>query len=237
MTGGCVVKGVVSGAIQGIKNCLAAGGTVNTPWGQRQVHWGMLTAVRDSNGSEINQLLGNGLPLWKIGWSHNLQFKRINFYVLLDKTFGNKIVQHGPPLVVGRLHDLGCAAERQVGPEREADRLLLALGGAGGRDGRRRLLRRLGPNNISYEDGGYREDPRAVIVVQRRRDQARHTATGASPRSAETCTRGRSTRVGTRMPALPAGSGQLASGALVSRRLPRAIPQIRNFTLTLSSKF
>jgi hypothetical protein len=90
MTGGCVVKGVVSGAIQGIKNCLAAGGQVNTPWGQRQVHWGMLTAVRDSNGSEINQMLGNALPLWKVGWSHNVQYKRLNFYGLIDKTFGNK---------------------------------------------------------------------------------------------------------------------------------------------------
>jgi hypothetical protein len=155
MTGGCIVKGVVSGAIQGVKNCLAAGGTVNTPWGQRQVHWGMLTAVRDSNGSEINQVLGNGLPLWKVGWSHNVQFKRLNVYGLIDKTFGNKTYNESRHWSWG---DFMTSDAQQNGKSVETAKPIgyywrsaapEAATGIGG------TYDQLGPNNISYEDGGY----------------------------------------------------------------------------------
>src|SRR5207237_378681 len=64
---------------------------LDAPWGQRQVDWGMITTVRDSNGAEQLRKLGNSAPLWKIGWSHSLQYKRINVYALIDKTFGNHV--------------------------------------------------------------------------------------------------------------------------------------------------
>src|ERR1051325_4981106 len=89
--GGCVVGGVERTNITGVNNCLAAGGTTNTPWGQPILNWGMVQAIRDSTGSEALQLLGNSQPLWKIGWSHNLQYKRLSVYGLVDKVFGNKI--------------------------------------------------------------------------------------------------------------------------------------------------
>ncbi len=89
--GGCVVNGVAVTNITGVKNCLAAGGKVNTPWGQPTVNWGMLQAIRDSSGVERQMLLGNSQPLWKIGWSHNIQYKRLTVYGLVDKLFGNRI--------------------------------------------------------------------------------------------------------------------------------------------------
>jgi hypothetical protein len=89
--GGCMLNGVAVTNITGVKNCLAAGGTPNTPWGQPIVHWGMLQAIRDSSGVERQMLLGNSQPLWKIGWSHNIQYKRLTVYALVDKLFGNHI--------------------------------------------------------------------------------------------------------------------------------------------------
>ena len=155
MTGGCIVNGVVSGAIQGIKNCATAGGKVNTPWGQRQVHWGMPTAVRDSNGAESQQLLGNSMPLWKIGWSHNMQFKRINAYVLLDKTFGNRVYNTDRHWSFG---DFMTSDAQQDGKSVENAKPIgyywraaapEAATGIGG------YYDVLGPNTISYEDGSY----------------------------------------------------------------------------------
>ena len=60
---GCTVNGVATASITGATNCLKAGGTVNTPWGQPTVHWGMLQAIRDSTGLPKLTLLGNSMPL------------------------------------------------------------------------------------------------------------------------------------------------------------------------------
>jgi TonB-linked SusC/RagA family outer membrane protein len=237
MTGGCVVKGVVSGAIQGVKNCLAAGGTVNTPWGQRQVHWGMPTAVRDSNGSEINQLLGNALPLWKIGWSHNLQYKRINAYVLLDKTFGNKIYntdRHWSwgDFMTSDVQQNGKSVQnakpigyywRSAAPE--------AATGVGG------YYDVLGPNTVSYEDGSYvkmREVSLSYNVGAIKHVMGNWSVTAV----------GRNLYTWTNYtgwdPDTNAGGGgntnQVQSGALLAQQ-SSSYPQTRNFTLTLSSKF
>jgi TonB-linked SusC/RagA family outer membrane protein len=233
MTGGCVVGGVVRGDIQGIKNCKTAGGTVNTPWGQRQVHWGMLTAVRDSNGSEINQLLGNAMPLWKIGWSHNLQYKRINAYVLLDKTFGNKVYNTDRHWSWG---DFMTSDAQQNGksvndakpigyywrapaPESGA--------GVGG------YYDVLGPNNISYEDGSFvkiREFSFSYNIGRIPKIVGNWSLTAV----------GRNLYTWTKYtgwdPDAGGGGGQLQSGALLAQQ-SSSYPQIRNFTFTLSSKF
>ena len=155
MTGGCIVGGVVSGAIQGINNCLAAGGKVNTPWGQKQVHWGMLTAVRDSNGAEQLRLLGNSMPLWKIGWSHNIQYKRVSVYGLVDKVFGNKVYNEDRHWSFG---DFMTRDAQQNGQSVESAKPLgyywrspspESAAGVGG------YYDQLGPNTISFEDAGY----------------------------------------------------------------------------------
>jgi TonB-linked SusC/RagA family outer membrane protein len=237
MTGGCVVKGVVRGDIQGIKNCAAAGGTVNTPWGQRQVHWGMLTAVRDSNGSEINQLLGNAMPAWKIGWSHNLQYKRINAYVLLDKTFGNRIYntdRHWSwgDFMTNDVQQNGKSIEtakpigyywRSAAPE--------ASTGVGG------YYDQLGPNNLSYEDGSFVKirEMSFTYNIGRVSHLIGNWSLTAVGRNLYTWTNYTGWD-----PDTNAGGGgntnQVQSGALLAQQ-SSSYPQIRNFTLTLSSKF
>ena len=235
MTGGCIVGGAVRGDIQGIINCQKAGGTVNTPWGQRQVHWGMLTAVRDSNGSEINQLLGNAMPLWKIGWSHNLQYKRMNAYVLLDKTFGNRIYNTDRHWSWGDF----MTSDAQQNGKSIADAKPIgyywrsaspeASTGVGG------YYDQLGPNNISYEDGGFvkiREVSFSYNIGKIKRVMGNWSLT-AIGRNLYTWTKytGWDPDAGA-----GGGSGQLASGALVASQ-SSSYPQIRNFTITLSSKF
>ena len=128
---------------------------MNTPWGQRQVHWGMLTTVRDSNGAEQLKLLGNSLPLWKIGWSHNRPVQADQRLRAGRQDLRQQRLQRRPSLVVRRLHDVRRTAERQVASRREADRVLLARGRSGKRRRRRRHYDVLGPNTISFEDGGY----------------------------------------------------------------------------------
>jgi TonB-linked SusC/RagA family outer membrane protein len=233
MTGGCVVNGVVRGDIQGIKNCQAAHGTVNTPWGQRQVHWGMLTAVRDSNGSEVNQLLGNAMPLWKIGWSHNLQYKRINAYILLDKTFGNKVLNTDRDWSWGdfmtndiQQNGKSVANAKPIGYYWRAASPEAATGVGGYYDV-------LGPNTISYEDGSFVKIREATLtynigVIKHVIGNWSLTATG---RNLYTWTKYKGWD-----PDAGGGGGQLQSGALLAVQ-SSSYPQIRNFTFTLSSKF
>lgn len=233
MTGGCVVGGVVSGSIQGIKNCLAAGGKLNTPWGQRQVHWGMPTAVRDSNGAEQQRFLGNSMPLWKIGWSHNLQFKRINAYMLVDKTFGNRVYNEDRHWSFG---DFMTSDAQQNGKSVENAKPIgyywrsaapEAATGIGG------YYDQLGPNTISLEDGSYvkiRE-----LSVSYNVGTIKHVMGNWSLTAV-----GRNLYTWTKYtgwdPDTGGGGGQVQSGALYSTQ-SSSYPQTRNFTLTLSSKF
>ena len=218
MTGGCVVNGVVVRRDSGRQNCSTAGGTVNTPWGQRQVHWGMLTAVRDSNGAEAQMLLGNSHAAVedRLVAQHAIQaHQRLR---ALDKTFGNKIYNEGSPLVVGRLHDVGRAAGRQDGRERQADRLLLARSCARSRDRRRRL-------STTCSDRT-RSRTRTASYTKLRELSVSYNV-GAIPKtrsgnwsvtaSAATCTRGPSTRVGIRTSAAAADSavGRTARAAVL----------------------
>jgi hypothetical protein len=236
MTGGCIVNGVVSGTIQGIKNCQTAGGTVNTPWGQRQVHWGMLTTVRDSNGAEQLRLLGNSMPLWKIGWSHNVQFRRITAYALLDKTFGNHVYNEDRQWSFGDFmtsdaqqngKSIGDAKPigyywRAAAPESGA--------GVGG------TYSVLGPNTISYENGGYvklREISLSYNIgpVKHVLGDWSLTAVG---RNLYTWTK--YTGWDPDQGASGGNSNQIQSGALFAAQ-SSSYPQIRNFALTLSSRF
>ena len=127
-------------------------------------------------------------------------------------------------------------AGRQDGGDRQADRLLLARGGAGSRDAASAAFYDvLGPNTISYEDGSYVKLRELSVVVQHRRDQTHRRATGASRPSAETCTRGRSTRVGIRM---PAAAADRSSRARCSRSRPSQLsadPQLHVHAFAPSS--
>ena len=76
---------------QGEVNCRAAGGEVNSPWGIRDTHWGMLTVMRDSNGAARSMKLGNTLPDYRLTMSHTVQWKKVSLYGLVDRSVGNKL--------------------------------------------------------------------------------------------------------------------------------------------------
>ena len=89
---GCIVGGTPRTNITGAAACEAAGGTVNNPWGQPAVHWGMLQVIRDSTASPRLLPLGNTLPRHRLTMSHNVDYKRFSLYGLVDRSAGNKLM-------------------------------------------------------------------------------------------------------------------------------------------------
>ncbi len=87
---GCV-KGGVSVAVTGERDCRKAGGTVNNPWAIPGNNWGMPMVIRDSLGNPVLQQLGNTLPDFRLSMSHNFQFRKFNVYALVDGSYGNKV--------------------------------------------------------------------------------------------------------------------------------------------------
>ena len=76
---------------QGEVNCAAAGGVVNSPWGIKDTHWGMLTVMRDSTGAADLKKLGNTLPDYRISMTHTVNWKKVSVYGLLDRSAGNRL--------------------------------------------------------------------------------------------------------------------------------------------------
>ncbi len=223
--GGCLLNGVAVTNITGAKNCIAAGGKPNTPWGQPTVHWGMIQAIRDSSGVEKVMLLGNSQPLWKIGWSHNLQYKRVNIYALLDKTFGNRIYNEdrhwswGDFMTKDEQQDGKSVADakpigyywRAPSPENAA--------GVGG------FYDVLGANTKSFEDGSYvkiRELSVSYNIGTVRRMPGNWSITAI----------GRNLNTWTKYTGWDPDQGSAIYSSQSS-----AYPQSRNFALTVGSKF
>jgi hypothetical protein len=72
-------------------NCTRAGGTVNNPWAIPLTHWGMLIVMRDSTGSPLQNRLGNTSPDFRLSMSHNMNWKRLTLYALLDGNYGSRV--------------------------------------------------------------------------------------------------------------------------------------------------
>jgi TonB-linked SusC/RagA family outer membrane protein len=72
-------------------NCENAGGTVNNPWAIPLTNWGMLIVMRDSTGSPQQNRLGNTSPDFRLSMSHNINWKRLTVYALLDGNYGNRL--------------------------------------------------------------------------------------------------------------------------------------------------
>lgn len=231
--GGCIVNGVVTAAITGVQNCLKAGGTVNTPWGQPFVHWGMLQAIRDSTGAEKLTLLGNSMPLWKIGWSHSIQYKRLSIYGLIDKNFGNHVYNEDRHWSFG---DFMTSDAQQIGKTVENAKPIgyywraPAPENAAGVGGYYDVL---GPNSISFEDGSYVKFREASISYNV--GTIKHLLGNWSVIAV-----GRNLYTWTKYtgwdPDQATGGGNIQSGALFSAQ-SASFPQTRNFTFTLASKF
>jgi TonB-linked SusC/RagA family outer membrane protein len=231
--GGCSLNGVQVTSVVGQTNCLKNGGTVNAPWGQAAVHWGMLTAIRDTLGSERLVALGNSLPKWKMGWSHNVQYKKLTVYGLVDKVFGNKVYNEDRHWSFGDF----MTTDAQQNGKTVADAKPLGYywratspenpNGVGG------YYDVLGPNSISLEDGSYMK--LREVSVAYNFGTIRHLAGNWSASF-----QGRNLYTWTKYtgwdPDQGLGGGSTGSGALFAAQAA-SYPQTRNFTLTLSSKF
>jgi len=90
--GGCVVRDTARTTITGEVACRAANGVVNNPWGLPTTHWGMLTVTRDSTATPVFKKLGNTLPDFRLTMSHNVDWKRLSFYGLVDRSQGNRLM-------------------------------------------------------------------------------------------------------------------------------------------------
>jgi hypothetical protein len=223
---GCTVNGVAVTNITGATNCIKAGGTVNTPWGQPTVHWGMLSPVRDSTGSEKLTLLGNSEPLWKIGWSHNLQYKRINVFALVDKVFGRKVYNEDRHWSWG---DFMERSEQQDGKSVENAKPIGYYWRAAPPDhsaGVGGMYDVLGQNTVSFEDAGYvklREVSLSYNIGAIRRIPGNWSLTAV----------GRNLYTWTDFLGWDPDQGGTTGLSAQSS----SYPQIRNFTLTIGSKF
>jgi hypothetical protein len=89
---GCVTGAGATLNYVGEYDCARFGGTVNNPWGQAEMHWGMPIAIRDSTGAERLLPLGNTLPDWRLTLSQTLQYKKFSVYALVDHSHGNSLM-------------------------------------------------------------------------------------------------------------------------------------------------
>jgi TonB-linked SusC/RagA family outer membrane protein len=151
---GCLKAGAVVN-VTGEVDCRKAGGTVNSPWGIPDTHWGMLTVFRDSTAAPVLQQLGNTLPDWRLTFSQNLQFKKFNLYALVDHSHGNDLMNEELHWSLG---DFNVRDEDQDGKTVENAKPLGYYwraprpdhaAGVGG------MYDVLGSNNITVESGQY----------------------------------------------------------------------------------
>ena len=153
---GCVTSAGVQIQTQGEVNCRNAGGTINSPWGIKDTHWGMLTVMRDSTGNAALQELGNTLPDYRITMSHNFQWKKVTLYGLVDRSVGNKLFNQELHWSLG---DFNVREEDQDGKTVETAKPLgyywRAVPPEGPASGVGGFYDVLGSNSHTVEDGSY----------------------------------------------------------------------------------
>ncbi len=64
--------------------------TCNGPWGMR-LNWGMPITLRDETSNPAFVALGSGLPKYHWGMSHNVDWRRVSLYGLLDANIGQRM--------------------------------------------------------------------------------------------------------------------------------------------------
>jgi TonB-linked SusC/RagA family outer membrane protein len=233
---GCIVKGVAVTTITGAVACKAAGGIVNAPYGLPLTSWGMLTVLRDSTGTaRTDNLLGNTQPLWRLTFSQNFQFKKLNVYALLDHSHGNKVYNQQNNWSLG---DFLTSAEDQSGKTVETAKPIGYYWRAPSPDngaGVGGFYDVLGSNEYNIENATYTKLREVSIGYQvgRISHLAGDWTVSAIGRNLMTISKfsGWDPEVGD-------GGGFLGSAALSAvQSAGGAYPQVRTFTFTLSSKF
>ena len=123
------------------------GGTARDPLG-----WGLPILVRDTLGSVTNLSLGQALPNFRWSTAHNLTWKKLSIYALIDATVGKSVWNEGRQWSLG---DFAHASTDQLGKTVETARPIgyyfraVSTGGIGG------LYDVLAPNNFTTEDASF----------------------------------------------------------------------------------
>ncbi len=151
---GCVDAAGVKIIATGEVACRKLNGIVNTPWGQNDAHWGMLTVMRDSTATPNLQELGNTLPRYRVTLAQNFSYKKLHAYALLDRSVGNKLMNQELHWSLG---DFNVREQDQTGKSVEAAKPIgyywrapaPDAGGVGG------FYDVLGSNSHTVEDGSY----------------------------------------------------------------------------------
>jgi TonB-linked SusC/RagA family outer membrane protein len=132
-------------------------GLGNGPWGNN-TNWGMPITLRDSTTNVAFVPLGNGLPKYHWGMSHNLEYKRVSLYGLLDASVGQKLWNIAYHWSLG---DLQSQEIDQIGKSVEDAKPLGYFWrrgpstSAGGNAGIGGFYDGLGPSSYSVEDASY----------------------------------------------------------------------------------
>ena len=132
-------------------------GLGNGPWGNN-TNWGMPITLRDSTSNVSFVPIGNGMPKYHWGMSHNMEFGRFSVYGLLDASVGQKlwnIAYHWSlgDLLSGEIDQAGKSVEEakpigyfwRRGPSTSP----------GGNSGIGGFYDALGPSTYSVEDASY----------------------------------------------------------------------------------
>ena len=152
---GCIVGGVGRTSFTGEVACEAEGGTVNTPWGVPELHWGMLIVRRDSLASPQLVNIGNTLPDYRLSMSHNVRWRKFSAFFLVDRSVGNSLMNEE---IHWSLGDFMVAEQDQIGQTVESAKPIGYYwraprpdhsSGVGG------FYDVLGANNHTVQDGSY----------------------------------------------------------------------------------
>ena len=123
------------------------------PWGVKE-SWGMPIILRDASGNALQSPLGNALPDFRLGLSQTFNYKRLFIYGQLDGSFGQYVWNEGRHWSLGDFMD---AEEDQGGKSVETAKPLGYYWRAGPPDnvGIGGLYDILGPSSVTTEKASY----------------------------------------------------------------------------------
>ncbi|MFL5579019.1 MAG: SusC/RagA family TonB-linked outer membrane protein [Gemmatimonadaceae bacterium] len=227
-------------------------GAASSPWGVPAT-WGMPMVRRDDNTSGALQLpLGNSIPDHHLAWAHNVSWKRVAGYALLDGYFGRDVWNIGYHWSLG---DFMTGGQDQSGKSVKNAKPIgywwrRGAGGPGQSSGVGGFYDVLGPNRYSVEDGSYTKLREAQMTFRVGSvGGVGNWSVGLVGRNLYTWTkfRGFDPEVGVQGNNGVPGSGLASTaGAVLGDQLNSAVitaiagyryPNPRTFTLQLSSSF
>lgn len=210
----------------------------DSPFGNGMpLYWGMPIIDRPlrgqpGEGTGINQILGNVFPDFRWTYSNNLSYKRLSFYGLLDATWGQEIYNQGEGWGLldfsSANYDQGNVSVENAKPAGYSWR-------AGGSEstGIGGFYDLLGPNNYAVEDGSF--------IKLREVSLAYHVGSVRGFGDWSVGLVGRNLKTWTKYsgldPEVGASGGSGSTSALTNSTDAFGFPNVRTFTLSLSTRF